>query len=163
MKEKRLLKLLFAFLACCSLTVSAANGELPEVLVLKFADDHTAKFLLADKPEISFADSKLTVTSQSLTTDYELSQVVEFHFTNATSDVADKLNANDFSFSYIDNISITVKGTHALYSSLYNTDGRLIKRQRVENRYVQMSLEDCALGTYIFNLEGEQSFKIIKK
>ena len=46
---------------------------------------------------------------------------------------------------------------------LYNTDGRLIKRQRVENRYVQMSLEDCALGTYIFHLEGEQSFKIIKK
>ena len=65
MKEK-LLKLLFAFLACCSSAAHAADGESAEILVLKFADARTVKFLLADKPEINFADGKLMVMSEKV-------------------------------------------------------------------------------------------------
>ena len=161
MKEK-LLKLLFAFLACCSSAANAADGESAEILVLKFADARTVKFLLADKPEISFADGKLIVTSQSLTTNYEQSQVVEFHFTSVALGV-DKNIADDFSFSYLDNTSVSVSGTHARSVSLYDISGRLVKRQHVEQGCVNVSREGCTPGTYILNLEGEHSFKIVKK
>ena len=155
MKEK-LLKLLFAFLACCSSAAHAADGESAEILVLKFADARTVKFLLADKPEISFADGKLIVTSQSLTTNYEQSQVVEFHFTSVALGV-------DKNMADLDNTSVSVSGTHARSISLYDISGRLVKRQHVEQGCVNVSLEGCTPGTYILNLEGEHSFKIVKK
>lgn len=81
--KARLLQALLALLLLSPSVATYADGTdtTPrQALVLKFVDDGTASFFLADQPEVGFADGKLTVTSVGVTTDYEQSAVAEFYF-----------------------------------------------------------------------------------
>ena len=81
MKTRLLQALLVLLLLAPSLVAHADEADTTprQALVLKFVDDATASFFLADKPEVGFADGKLTVTSNGVATDYEQSAVAEFY------------------------------------------------------------------------------------
>lgn len=141
---------------------AAEADESPrQALVLKFADETTANFFLADKPTIGFADGKLTVTATELTADYEQTAVTEFYFdTIAPTAIAGVKGA--FGFAYTDGV-VRVSGSKVRVAALYAADGTLVESRNVVDGAVELSLANRKPGVYVLNLENEHSFKIVRK
>lgn len=160
----KFLQAVLGLLLCGSLTSVAAGTDTdePKVLVLKFADTTTADFMLADKPEITFGEGKLTVTSAAATVEYDQDAVSEYYF-SATPTSVGKHVADGFSFRYTDNAHVVISGTTSAKVSLFDTSGKLLQSQAVTGGAVTVSVESLPAGIYILNLENEHSFKIIKK
>lgn len=149
-----------------SATASAADDEdtAVDMLVLRLADETTAKFMLADKPEISFSDGRLAVTSQNVNTDYAQSDVTEFHFEKYDPQTGiGTATGSGFAFVYNDNATVSISGTKAPKASLYTIDGKLVKSVMTTGGNVTVSLADCEAGVYVLSLEKENTFKITKK
>lgn len=162
----KFMQALLGLMLLTPLSASAADGDDASVdlLVLKLADASTAEFSLADEPSISFADGKLVVTSQEVTTDYAQEEVTEFYFKK--KDTSTGINANVsnlFSFTYTDNANVVITGSKAHKASVYTIDGKIVKKLTVVDGAVNINLADAAPGIYVVNLEKEHSFKIIKK
>lgn len=132
-----------------------------QALVLKFADETTANFFLADKPTIGFADGKLTVTATELTADYEQTAVTEFYFDTITPTAIAGVKGA-FGFAYTDGV-VRVSGSKARVAALYAADGTLVESRNVVDGAVELSLANRKPGVYVLNLENEHSFKIVKK
>lgn len=149
------------------MAVNAATDDDASVdmLVLTMADQSTKEFKLDDKPEISFADGKFLVTASQVTTDYDQSEVTEFHFkkSDGTSTGINTGNEAQFSFVFNDNTNVRISGTKAKRASLYTIGGQFVKSQKVNGGSVNVSLADCGSGVYILNLENDHTFKLIKK
>lgn len=161
-----LLHVLYALLLLASsLAVHADDADtMPrQALVLKFVDDATASFFLADKPEVGFTDGKLTVTSNFVATEYEQSAVEEFYFDYVVPTAIAGTEGKAFSFTYDDNRIVKVSGVKATEAALYAADGTLVMRKRVADGAVVLNLDNCKHGVYVLKLENEQTFKLIKK
>lgn len=141
------------------------GSETPaQALVLKFADNTETWVFLADKPEVAFADGKLVVSSQEMTTDYDQSTVTEFFFDyRSTPAGIDGTAATQPSFTYTDNNMVSITGSHAANAALYTIDGTLVQRKAVKNGAVSFTLDDCKPGVYVLDTENEHSYKLIKK
>lgn len=165
MKTRLLQALLALLLLAPSLVAHADEADTTprQALVLKFVDDATASFFLADKPEVGFADGKLTVTSNGVATDYEQSAVAEFYFDYVVPTAIAGTKGNAFSFTYDDNRTVKVSGAMAAEAALYAADGTLVMRKRVADGTVVLNLDNCKPGVYVLTLENEQVFKLIKQ
>lgn len=165
MKTRLLQALLVLLLLAPSLAAHAdeADNTPRQALVLKFVDDATASFFLADKPEVGFADGKLTVTSNGVATDYEQSAVAEFYFDYVVPTAIVGTEGKAFSFTYNDNRTVKVSGAKAAEAALYAADGTLVMRKRVADGTVVLNLDNCKPGVYVLTLENEQTFKLIKQ
>ena len=165
MKAKFLKNLLALLLLVMPSAIFAADAdETPrQALVLKFADETTANFFLADKPTIGFADGKLTMTSEVATTDYDQADVVEFYFDNVVPTAIASSKSKTFSLTYNDNRTVKVSGSKASTATLYAADGALVQSKNVTDGVVTMTLDGCQPGVYVLILENEHTFKLIKK
>lgn len=158
----RILQTLLGLLLLGSPVAVLADEADPQVLVLKFSDDQTANFYLADQPVITFDDGKFVVTSGTAVAEYDQAEVTEYYFASVPTSVQDQV-AGTFSFKYNDNAHVYVSGTKAAKASLYDVSGKLVSTAVVSDGSVTVSLEGCAPGVYVLNLENDHSFKIIKK
>lgn len=165
MKGKFMQALLGLLLMAPSAVLANDAGETPaQALVLKFADDTETWVFLADKPEVVFADGKLTVSSPEMTTDYDQSLVTEFYFDNRSTPAAiAEAEKQKPTFVFTDNNTVSVTGSHASSASLYTADGTLIQHKDVKNGAVSFSLKGCKAGVYVLNIQNEQTYKLIKK
>lgn len=127
------------------------------------ADSKTAEFKLSTRPVIAFSDDKLQITSDEISTDYPQSDVTEFYFTAISTGIEEKVNPSTMSFSYTDNATIRISGSAAGEAVLYDTNGKLLQRQKVSGGNAAINVASYAPGVYILNLTNEHSFKIIKK
>lgn len=144
-----------------SIFAAEADESPRQALVLKFADETTANFFLADKPTIGFADGKLTVTATELTTDYDQASVAEFYFDTITPTAIAGVKGA-FGFAYTDGV-VRVSGSTASVAALYTADGTLVERRNVVDGAVELSLSSCQPGVYVLNLGNKHSFKIVRK
>ena len=165
MKTRLLQALLVLLLLAPSLAAHADEADTTprQALVLKFVDDATASFFLADKPEVGFAGGKLTVTSNGVATDYEQSAVAEFYFDYVVPTAIAGTESKTFSLTYTDNRTVTVGGTKAKTATLYAADATLVARKSVVEGAVSVSLDSCKPGVYVLTLENEHTFKLIKR
>lgn len=164
--KAKFMQALLGLVCLSSLSAQAAGTDDASVdlLVLKMADASTKEFKLSEEPIISFADGKLVVTAQTVTTDYEQSDVTEFYFKKQDPSTGiDAQVANLFSFTYNDNAHVVIAGSKAQTVALYTVDGKLVKSQKVVDGAVTVDLTACSAGIYVLNLENEHTFKIIKK
>lgn len=165
MKARLLQALLALMLLSPSLAAHAEDADTTprQALVLKFVDDATANFFLADKPEVKFADGKLTVTSEVATTDYNQSDVAEFYFDTIVPTAIVGNENNTFSLTYNDNRTVKVSGSKASTATLCAADGTLVQRANLTDGAVTMTLDGCQPGVYVLTLNNEHVFKLIKK
>lgn len=148
---------------------AAAGDKVIDMLVLKMSDESTKLFALDSLPTITLADGKFQVTSGSVTTDYEQSDVTEYYFEKVDSTTADSVTAvtgpeaSRFTLTYLDNSHVVVTGTKAHKALLYTQGGQLVAMQPTQGGRVTFNLSALQRGIYVLRLENEHSFKIIKK
>lgn len=148
---------------------AATGDKVIDMLVLKMSDESTKLFALDSLPTITLADGKFTVTSGSVTTDYDQSEVTEYYFEKVDSATADSVTAvvgpagSRFTLTYVDNDHVVITGTKARKAQLYAQGGQLLATQPTAGGSVTVSLSSLQRGIYVLRLENDHSFKIIKK
>ena len=153
---RRLLTVLFLFVF---FKASATSDN--TTLVVELHDGNTAKFLLADKPKITFTAQLMSIVSDASSMYFNRSDVKMYRFVNedVTTSVkpavkADaKVSDNTFLLSGVD------AGTAIV---IYNANGMVVKRATSVDGGCSISLDGLAAGTYIVTFNNT-TFKFLKK
>lgn len=163
--KRNLLRTLCCLLvaACAGLQLNAAVADDLKVLVVELQTGDMEDFLFADQPVVSFEGEKVLVTSSVASTEYERNDVKKFYFAAQATAIADAQGKSAFSFEYIDNQTVRIKGNGLSEASLYNAEGKLVAKSQAAGESISVSLNGYAPGVYILSVPGHTSLKIVKK
>lgn len=127
-------------------------------LILEKKDGSSEKYILSDRPEISFSNGKVVVSSVTVQTDCPLDDFERFYF---EENVADGISVNtvpSFVFKYNDNM---VRISGAEKAEVYSADGMKLMEQGATNGEIRMNISRFVPGLYIIKTD-KKSIKIRK-
>lgn len=129
------------------------------VMNVALRDGDVAKFLLADKPVVTYNGDDMTVTSPTATFSYARKDVANITF-DAAGYVAD---ATDGKCQIaIDGRKLTVAGVSTV--AVYGLDGCRVALKACGNgEAAVVDLDAVAAGVYVVALDDSKNFKILLK
>lgn len=149
--RKLLLSVLISF--CCLLAKAEEKS-----LIITFSDNTTQTFVLSSSPQISMANDKMTVTTNSTTAEYDLYKVKTFTFSGTT----DIQNIEDKTSIRTEGDKIIIPEVNARIR-IFAIDGKSISITPIQiNGQTIISLYTLPTGIYIININGK-SVKISKQ
>ncbi len=159
---KKLLKLTLLLLASIVLAVPLRAADNPVTLVVLTRDNAQHMFVLADKPEVTFAGTDLVVTCENSTTTFALPDVIRFTYMNAT-DAVEEITKDQTQVNFKDGM-IVVNGLKANATvAVYSIDGKLVARLTAQDAGTySLNLSDLPTGVYIVKADCV-TYKIAKR
>ncbi len=154
---------LIAFILLFSISLKA---ETTKILVVEMKDNSTVEFVLNENPIVKFLSESITIATSTLNGQYEYDKVRNLHFEekDLSGIKSTKLSENTLRIIYNGTNSYTVVGLKATDKiMLYNLSGQKLGEKTATEGSATLSLQDQAAGTYIINIAGKHSFKVIKK
>lgn len=154
------MKILRTLLAALLFLPIAATAQ--SQLAIKLVDESIVRFVLTDKPVISFEGEQLLVKSDAAEAAYARADVAEFYFEPEGTSV-DHATADNLRFSYLDNETVSVEGSKSPLR-LYDNSGRLLQAPVSTTGTKQtLSLNGLPAGVYLVKISQQQTIKIFKK
>lgn len=150
-------------------TVDGSGDDDPTVLVIHLNDDSMDAYELPDKPEVTFADGMVNISSKNINTSYELNKVTHFDFRlksqyeNSGSIVLPAYEKTGMTLSYIDNNTVVISADGLTTVYLYDMKGLKLSTLNAVDGVATVSLSEFVPGTYIIAPEGHNAVKIVKR
>ena len=156
---KRLLLLLVSFSVSCWMW---ANDYL---MVIDFTDGSEVSIGLSKHPMLTFTDQRLCVSVEGEMSEYELADVVNFHFADASASIHTLREEEDFRMVWQSNDLIVVFHTSPeARVFLYGVDGTFYpSRVCVQGNRFEISLSDLPKGIYLLNINSNRTLRINRK
>ena len=156
---KRLLLLLVSFSVSCWMW---ANDYL---MVIDFTDGSEVSIGLSKHPKLTFTDQRLCVSVEGEMSEYELADVVNFHFADASASIHTLREEEDFRMFWQSNDLIVVLHTSPdARVLLYGVDGMFYpSRVSVQGNRHEISLSDLPKGIYLLNINSNRTLRINRK
>lgn len=156
---KRLLLLLFT--TCLSSMLWAKDY----LLVIDFTDGTEMTFALAKQPVITFADQIIRVKVGSRSSEFEMSDVVNFHFKEDPSDIRSPRLGEDFDLSWQgEDLMVISNATPDTIIRLYGVDGTFYpNRVNTIGDRVEISFSALPEGIYLLYFNNNRTIKIYRK
>ena len=156
---KRLLLLLLCF--CLSSMIWAKNY----LLVIDFSDGTNISFALAKQPVLTFADNRLCVSVEGQKSEFELSDVLNFHFKEDPSDIRYPRIDSDYTISWQGDDLIVISNVASdAVIRLYGIDGALYPNGvNVNGDRAEISLSVLPKGIYLININNSRTIKVSRK
>lgn len=154
--KKTLLFLLFI------IYVASASAADSYTLVIELKSSALDKYLLADKPVITFTDGTVNVKSEKAQVEYAITDIARYYFVESGTDAIESLEndaAPAFSFRYINRDNISISGADK--AEVYNTGGQKLSESKAENGVMTVSLSSLPSGVYVIKTNNK-SIKIKK-
>lgn len=131
-------------------------------LAVKLADETLVRFLLTDKPVITFEGEQLLIKSDAAEASYARADVAEFYFEAAGTGIG-QATANSLNVSYLNNETLCVEGSNEALK-LYDLQGRMLRAHLNQAGNQQtLSLKGLPAGSYLVKISKQQTIKIFKK
>lgn len=141
------------------LGVFASASASDEALNLKMKDGTVHSFVLSEKPVVSMGDGKLNVATDAATATYNLHDVCEYSFGNATG-IGSVKTASGFSRN---GDNLVFHGAESGKVKVYAVNGAVVRAEsHIDNGDTMVSLANLQRGVYIVKVSGT-SIKINKK
>lgn len=156
---KRLLLLLFTM--CLSSMLWAKDY----LLAIDFTDGTEMTFALAKQPVITFSGQIIRVKVGSRSSEFEMSDVVNFHFKEDPSDIRSPRIGEDFELSWQgEDLIVISNATSETNIRLYGVDGTFYpNRVNSIGDRVEISLSALPKGIYLLYINNNRSIKIYRK
>ena len=156
---KRVILLLFCL--CVSSMVWAKDY----LLVIDFTDGTDMSFALAKKPIITFADQRIRVSVGSRSSEFEISDVVNFHFKEDPSDIRSPRLDDEYTIIWQGDDHIVISNATAETKILlYGIDGTFYPSHiNVNGDRIEISLAALHKGIYLLNINHSRTLKINRK
>ena len=150
-------KLLMTLLVALGVFASASASD--EALNLKMKDGTVHSFVLSEKPVVTMGTGKLNVATDAATATYNLHDVSEYSFGNATGIGSVKASSG---FSRTGD-NLVFHGIESGKVQVYAVNGVAVRAEiHVANGDTMVSLANLQRGVYIVKVSGT-SIKINKK
>lgn len=152
---------LFLFTLCLSSMLWAKDY----LLVIDFTDGSEMTFALAKQPVISFSDQIIRIKVGSRSSEFEMSDVANFHFKEDPSDIRSPRMDEDFKLSWQgEDLIVISKATPDTRIRLLGIDGKLYPSHvNVNGDRIEISLSALPKGIYLLNINNARTFKINRK
>ena len=156
---KRLLLLLISFSVSCWMW---ANDYL---MVIDFTDGSEVSIGLSKHPMLTFADQRLCVSVEGEMSEYELADVVNFHFTEAPASIHALREEEDFRMIWqSDDLIVVFHASPEARVLLYGVDGTFYpNRINAQGNRYEISLSDLPRGIYLLNINSNRTLRINRK
>lgn len=156
---KRLLLLLISFSVSCWMW---ANDYL---MVIDFTDGSEVSIGLSKHPMLTFADQRLCVSVEGEMSEYELADVVNFHFTEAPASIHALREEEDFRMVWqSDDLIVVFHTSPEARVLLYGVDGTFYpNRVNVQGNRFEISLSELPKGIYLLNINSNRTLRINRK
>ena len=156
---KRLLLLIFCFSVSCRIWAT------DYLMVIDFADGSEVTIGLSKHPVLTFVEQKLCVSAEDEKSEFELADVVNFHFADASASIHTLREEEDFRMVWQSDDRIVV--FHASPEArvfLYGVDGTFYpSRVSVQGNRFEISLSDLPKGIYLLNINSNRTLRINRK
>lgn len=153
-------------LACLLLGFSVLSIRAVEekVLIVEQQNGDISSFLLSGKPEMKFENHVLKIDMKGKTTDFEIEQVRQFYFDDASSDIS-QLAATGLRIYTTSDDKVVVEGVDEKETiCLYSLKGtNYANRVSTNNRVAVISLSRLPKGTYLISVSNKKTIKIVRK
>lgn len=134
------------------------------VLRVILTDGTQNDYVVAERPQISFEDGKMTVVYRNMTTSYATADVETFIFTDLTSSI-EQVKAGDTKLTFLENDNIHIEGVSQNEKiRVYAING--VQQQvnvKQTDKGCVVELSKLTKGQYIISISKMQSIKFIKK
>ena len=135
--------------------VGSLKASAQKALVLETNDGKTYSYVLAKKPQLTFNDTEMLITSADANASFVRKDIKNFHFEDATA-IKDVVKEGQ-RMTYLGGV-VTVEGADNVV--LYDISGRQIMSKRsAGGESVTIDLSSQPRGTYIVR-SGKQSLKV---
>ena len=157
------MKRLFLFLF--TLFLSSMLWAKDYLLVIDFTDGSEMTFALAKQPVISFSDQLIRIKVGSRSSEFEMSDVANFHFKEDPSDIRSPRMDEDFKLLWQgEDLIVISNATPNAVIRLYGIDGTIYSsRVNAYGDRIDISLSDLHKGIYILNINNSRTLKINRK
>lgn len=156
---KRLLLLLVSFSVSCWMW---ANDYL---MVIDFTDGSEVSIGLSKHPMLTFTDQRLCVSVEGEMSEYELADVVNFHFADASASIHTLREEEDFRMVWqSDDLIVVFHASPDARVLFYGVDGTFYpSRVSVQGNRFEISLSDLPKGIYLLNINSNRTLRINRK
>jgi hypothetical protein len=135
------------------------NAE--HALVVQLIDGNTHSYVLAEKPVVKMVDGLLKIKSSEVVSEYPMTSVENFHFTEITHLDISKIMKNELRFVRDGKNLVTIYGENENIS-VYSISGqKQAAAIQMNGSQTQVNLSSMPDGMYIIKA-NKQSFKISK-
>ena len=143
---------------------TAAAQESLTVLQLHLSDGTTDKYVLAEKPVVTFSDGNLLVTSSAVTSTYKFTAVKSFDFGTDTTTGVDGIGAEDSTFSFqLAGDVLTVASPELCVVEVYALNGVKAAAATAADGVATVDLAGLPTGVYVVATNCHAAVKIVKK
>lgn len=156
---KRLLLLLICFSVSCWMW---ANDYL---MVIDFTDGSEVSIGLSKHPMLTFSDQQLCVSVEGEMSEFELTDVVNFHFADASASIHTMREEEDFRIDWqSDDLIVVFLASPEARVLLYGVDGTPYpSRVNVHDNRFEISLSGLPKGIYLLNINSNRTLRINRK
>lgn len=152
------MKKLFALVLALAGAVMGLRAE-STALVVDLADGSTAKFLLSDRPVISYTATDMVVTAPEGKFSYTRGDVARITFAESTQGIADAA-ASALNFA-LEGSKLTIFGATPAEVKAYDLAGRQISPAvSAEGEATVLDFSSCGSATYVISIANHPSLKI---
>lgn len=156
-------KLLITFLVsfCCLSEISAEDIILRVIL----NDGTQNDYIIAERPQISFSDNKVTFTYRNASTEYLKADLQNFLFIDPSTGISQlKMGDTRISFKEESNRIIVEGADNKDQIQVFSISGIQYNANAVQNEDgIEIALTDLPKGYYIIKIRNKQTIKISKK
>ena len=159
-------KTLISLLLMWSASLALHAQDEYSTLVVEMTEGTKLEISLEKKPEVKMTDKELVITCDEEITGYTYGQVSKFYFVTPARevDVTMPLAENVIRIEYVGHTATIYGVDDASSISLHTLDGKRIDTATHSNdTAITVSLSSLAPGIYILNIDGKQSFKLLKR
>lgn len=153
---KRVLILLFSVVISMVLSAQEKN-----TLVIQLYDGGLEKYILSDKPNVSFIEENMTISVDSIVKlDIKRSLVEKFHFEYVNPTIVEDSKTNSYTF-YYDGQKVKMNGLDSYnIVTVLTIEGKIISTHTIDSvGNVVISLDNLPQGLYIISYK-DRSVKI---
>lgn len=161
-KFLKFLGIITLFLMPRGISWAASAQKNVTCLTFEHTDGTQSHFVLSDLPVLTFDADKIYIKSANADTSVDRSGISHFHFTSIDPSAVEDIVADDYSFSYADNVVI-VRGGSADMLSVYDVEGRCVGSYSRSGGEIKADLSTMASGVYVVSVAGKASVKVLVK
>ena len=149
----------------CGASCLVSHADEQNLLTLVFGDGTRFSYVLADRPKVTFDDTKLYVDAAEVADSYDLATVHKFLFDKREATSIAVVGKGESRLTYVDGENVVLSGLESgVRVSLFGTFGVCLGTVRADAEgSARFSLAGRDTGVYIVSVEGGRSFKVFKK
>ncbi len=164
-----MLKKLLTAVALALLATYNLKAATDTLLVVRLTTGEEVGYLLTDRPQLTFEDGMLVLTSERASAEYALTDVEEFYFTDdpptGLSDATSEATSEAVRFETLPDGTVRIHGVNdAKTVRVFDLSGRTVAaRLSAEGGSVLVDLHAAPSGIYLITLTSHQATLKIRK